>query len=206
MLTSFAIEFRRVRVGAEALGVVTSGTMEDGFIWRKYGQKEINGRRHPKLYHRCANRYLGCTATRRVQRTHEDGEAPAYEIAYYGQHTCRGAAAACQQLPPTVVDFGSNNAWGCGTAAPAASEQQRWLSLDGEMSQGVWSSSSSPASEAGFEAQTAHELHGTAQLVAPSYAPDPVTEFLDGSFDWASVLYDGLFGFGAPHHTIAPIQ
>jgi hypothetical protein len=27
---------------------VTSGTTVDGFIWRKYGQKDINGHKHPR--------------------------------------------------------------------------------------------------------------------------------------------------------------
>ncbi|GJM92727.1 hypothetical protein PR202_ga09221 [Eleusine coracana subsp. coracana] len=131
--------------GAEPLSVVTSDTTVDGFIWRKYGKKEINGRRHPRLYHRCAYSHQGCTATRRVQRTHEDDEPAAYEIAYYGEHACRGAAAAAAcggRPPPGVVDFGSN-AWAsvdAAAAAPAASEHQLW-SFDGEMSQGGWSSS-----------------------------------------------------------------
>ncbi|TVU36627.1 hypothetical protein EJB05_18568 [Eragrostis curvula] len=109
--------------GAEARSVVTSATTTvDGFIWRKYGQKDINGRNHPRcvlllpyylqrtfvppplilpptieltgvfpcrLYYRCAYKHQGCTATRRVQRTQD--EPPAYEIAYYGEHACRGA-------------------------------------------------------------------------------------------------------------------
>ncbi|XP_021311295.1 uncharacterized protein LOC8085397 isoform X1 [Sorghum bicolor] len=38
---------RRAR-GAEATREVTSGTTVDGFIWRKYGQKDINGHKHPR--------------------------------------------------------------------------------------------------------------------------------------------------------------
>ncbi|TVU36629.1 hypothetical protein EJB05_18570, partial [Eragrostis curvula] len=180
--------------GAEADRVVTgAATVVDGFIWRKYGQKDINGRNHPRLYHRCAYRNQGCAATRRVQQTQD--EPAAYEIAYYGEHTCRGAAS-CQGRaappPPAVVDFGSN-AWASAGGvwnAPTAS----W---DGDMSsQGGWSSSSA-SSEPGFEAHTTHEWHDMAGVVEPSltpcYAPDPVTEFLDGCFDWASVVSD----FGA---------
>ncbi|GJN17328.1 hypothetical protein PR202_gb04386 [Eleusine coracana subsp. coracana] len=199
--------------GAEPLRVVTSGTTVDGFIWRKYGKKEINGHRHPRLYHRCAYSHQGCTATRRVQRTHEDAHQPAaYEIAYYGEHACRGAAAAAcgGSPPPGVVDFGSN-AWtsvdAAAAAAPAASEQQLW-SFDGEMSRRGWSSSSA-SSEAGFEAQTTHEWRNTArlQLEVPAATPsDPVTEFLNGSFDWASVLNDATFGFGGALHHISTLQ
>ncbi|OEL19821.1 hypothetical protein BAE44_0019156 [Dichanthelium oligosanthes] len=205
------VGFRRAR-GAEAVKEVTSGTTVDGFIWRKYGQKDINGYKHPRLYYRCAHRQQqGCNATRRVQRTRE--QPPAYEIAYYGEHTCRGAtAAACHQLglggapPPGVVDFGSNS-WGS--------------SADASASQGGWSSSSvsasaSPSSEAGFdfdfEAQT-HEWkwHDTAAVdtklvcAAPCYASDPVTEFLDGCLGWESVLNDPL-DFTGLHHIAATFQ
>ena len=43
----FAVQFHRAR-GAEATREVTSGTTVDGFIWRKYGQKDINGHKHPR--------------------------------------------------------------------------------------------------------------------------------------------------------------
>ncbi|GJN17329.1 hypothetical protein PR202_gb04387 [Eleusine coracana subsp. coracana] len=182
----------RKRTREAALGVVKRRTMEDGFIWRKYGQKEINGRKHPRLYYRCAYSHQGCTATRRVQRTHEDAHQPAaYEIAYYGEHNCRGAAACQQNAPPTVIDFGSN-AWGCGTA-PAAVSEQLLFSCDGETmsSQGGWSPAT--ASEVGFEAETAHEWHdGAAQVEVPGMTPsDPATEFSDGGcFDWESLIND----------------
>ncbi|XP_062224680.1 transcription factor WRKY45-2-like [Phragmites australis] len=178
---------RRAR-GAEPLREVRSGTMVDGFIWRKYGQKDINGRKHPRLYYRCAYRHQGCTASRRVQRTQEPA---AYEIAYYGEHTCRGAAA-CQggAPPPTVVDSGSN-AWGSVDANRGSPASEQWF-RDSELSLGWWS----PAlSEVGFEAQT-HEWHGTARVEEPSatpcYASDPVLEFLDGCFGWESVIHDPL--------------
>jgi hypothetical protein len=38
---------RRAR-GAEAHREVQSGTTADGFVWRKYGQKDINGSKHPR--------------------------------------------------------------------------------------------------------------------------------------------------------------
>jgi hypothetical protein len=196
---------------------VTSGTAVDGFIWRKYGQKDINGHKHPRqvdsftrgsgrelscrsiwltggpvracwsdeippcrLYYRCAHKDQGCNATRRVQQTRE--QPAAYEIAYYGEHTCRGAwqqggAAAAAVAPPAVVDFGSSS-WGSAADTSRSSP-----------SQGGWSSpSASSEVGVGFGAQLAHEWHDTA-------APDPVTEFLDGCFGWESVLQD-RFDFG----------
>lgn len=170
--------------GAEATMEVTSGTAVDGFIWRKYGQKDINGHKHPRLYYRCAHKDQGCNATRRVQQTRE--QPAAYEIAYYGEHTCRGAwqqgGAAAAVAPPAVVDFGSSS-WG------SAADTSRGSPSPASVSQGGWSSPSASSEVGiGFGAQLAHEWHDTA-------APDPVTEFLDGCFGWESVLQD-RFDFG----------
>ncbi|RCV27898.1 hypothetical protein SEVIR_5G367400v4 [Setaria viridis] len=205
---------RRAR-GAEAVKEVTSGTTVDGFIWRKYGQKEINGHKHPRLYYRCAHKQQqGCNATRRVQRTRD--HPAAYEIAYYGEHTCRGAAAAACHLqggapPPAVVDFGSTS-WGSADAStggsPAASMSQ---------SQGGWSPppsvSPSPSSEVGFEfeAQTNewHDMATVDQLICattPCYASDPVMEFLDGSLGWESVLLNDPLDFAGLHHIATTFQ
>ncbi|AQK99664.1 Putative WRKY DNA-binding domain superfamily protein [Zea mays] len=161
---------RRAR-GGEATREVTSGTTVDGFIWRK-------------LYYRCAHKDQGCDATRRVQRTRE--QPAAYEIAYYGDHTCRGAATAWQQgaPAPAVVDFGSNS-WGSADTTSGGSPASVPLG-------GWWSPSAS--SEVGFEAHAAaHEWRDTAAA-----APDPVMEFLDGAFGWESVLED-RFDLGGLH-------
>ncbi|KAL6614260.1 hypothetical protein ACP70R_036530 [Stipagrostis hirtigluma subsp. patula] len=195
---------RRTRGGEAVREVRTSRTMVDGFIWRKYGQKDINGSAHPRLYYRCAYRDEGCGATRRVQRT--QGEPVAYDIAYYGEHTCRGAAAcqgAAAAPPPAVVDFGSNAAWGWGSAPAASCSDQLWC-WDSEASQG-WSSSSSASSEVAFEVQAQEWQDTGARVQEPSATPchdSPVLEFLDGCFDWVSVLNDP-FGFGALHHVAA---
>lgn len=130
-----------------------------------------------------------------MQRTQE--QPAAYEIAYYGEHTCRGAATAWQQqggaAAPAVVDFGSNS-WGSADASrgsPPASMSQ---------SQGGWSSASpSPSSEAGFEAQ--------AQAPHEWAAPDPVMEFLDGCFGWESVLLqDRSVDLGGLHDIASSFQ
>ncbi|KAJ1285978.1 hypothetical protein BS78_03G318600 [Paspalum vaginatum] len=175
---------RRPR-GAGAIKEVTSGTTVDGFIWRKYGQKDINGHKHPRLYYRCAHKNQGCSATRRVQRTQD--QPAAYEIAYYGEHTCGGAGQPPQgrggAAPPTVVDFGSNSVDATCRGSPPAS-----------MSQGGWSSASS---EVGLEFDAHEWWHGTEAVeeqrmggaTAGCYASDPV-EF--GCRGWESVLDDPL--------------
>ncbi|CAL9061626.1 unnamed protein product [Musa banksii] len=73
----------QVRVSS---GGVTEG-LEDGYSWRKYGQKEILGARHPRGYYRCSHRNsVGCLATKQVQRSDQD--PCVFDITYRGEHTC----------------------------------------------------------------------------------------------------------------------
>ncbi|RLN35723.1 putative WRKY transcription factor 30 [Panicum miliaceum] len=91
----------QVRVSSAAGGDVPA---DDGHSWRKYGQKEILGAKHPRGYYRCTHRHSqGCAATKQVQRADED---PAlFDVVYIGAHTCvqsgaaAGQAAAAAQAP-----------------------------------------------------------------------------------------------------------
>ncbi|XP_009607840.1 probable WRKY transcription factor 30 [Nicotiana tomentosiformis] len=75
-------------------GAPIEGTLDDGFSWRKYGQKDILGAKYPRGYYRCTLRHAqGCLATKQVQRSDEDPTI--LEITYRGRHTCnQGGASA----------------------------------------------------------------------------------------------------------------
>lgn len=60
---------------------------EDGYCWRKYGQKDILGSNFPRGYYRCTHRHTeGCLATKQVQRS--DSDPTVFEVTYRGRHTC----------------------------------------------------------------------------------------------------------------------
>nr|QBZ39631.1 WRKY DNA-binding protein 71 [Santalum album]QGQ64036.1 WRKY transcription factor 13 [Santalum album] len=70
--------------------------LEDGYRWRKYGQKAVKNSPYPRSYYRCTTQK--CTVKKRVERSYED---PSTVITTYeGQHnhhcpsTLRGSAAA----------------------------------------------------------------------------------------------------------------
>ncbi|KAF8698193.1 hypothetical protein HU200_035712 [Digitaria exilis] len=84
-------------------------TPDDGFSWRKYGQKDILGAKFPRGYYRCTYRTAqGCQATKQVQRS--DTDLSVFDVTYQGEHTChqknRHAAVAAtahgggSQSPP----------------------------------------------------------------------------------------------------------
>ncbi|KAK2996710.1 hypothetical protein RJ639_041864 [Escallonia herrerae] len=68
-------------------GTGLGGPLDDGYSWRKYGQKDILGAKFPRGYYRCTHRHVqGCLATKQVQRSDEDPTM--FEITYRGRHTC----------------------------------------------------------------------------------------------------------------------
>ncbi|PSS32481.1 WRKY transcription factor 70 [Actinidia chinensis var. chinensis] len=83
--------------------VNVSASMEDGYGWRKYGQKEILNSKFPRSYYRCTHkRSQGCKATKQVQTIQED--PPMYQTTYFGHHTCQRppllASQAISGSPP----------------------------------------------------------------------------------------------------------
>lgn len=56
-------------------------TSEDGYNWRKYGQKQVKGSECPRSYYKCTN--PNCQVKKKVERSH-DGQIT--EIIYKGAH------------------------------------------------------------------------------------------------------------------------
>ncbi|KAJ7962542.1 WRKY transcription factor [Quillaja saponaria] len=68
-------------------GTGLEGPLDDGYNWRKYGQKDILGANFPRGYYRCTHRNTqGCVATKQVQRS--DKDPTIFEVTYRGRHTC----------------------------------------------------------------------------------------------------------------------
>ncbi|XWS30106.1 hypothetical protein CRYUN_Cryun24cG0089600 [Craigia yunnanensis] len=77
--------------------------LEDGYRWRKYGQKAVKNSPYPRSYYRCTTRK--CGVKKRVERSFQD---PSVVITTYeGQHnhhipaTLRGSAAG--MLSPSIL-------------------------------------------------------------------------------------------------------
>jgi hypothetical protein len=93
----------------------TSVPYEDGYEWRKYGEKKINGTSHTRSYFRCTYKDdTGCLATKHVQQQDTSSDPPMFQVTYNNHHTCRSskgahaaAAAAAmkniKQEPPAVL-------------------------------------------------------------------------------------------------------
>ncbi|KAG1371490.1 WRKY transcription factor 55 [Cocos nucifera] len=91
-----------------------TGNMElppdDGYTWRKYGQKDILGSRFPRSYYRCTHKsYYGCEAKKQVQRLDDDPYT--YEIKYCGNHSCHTSIAPLliSSMAPTTTTTTTTN-------------------------------------------------------------------------------------------------
>ncbi|XP_058745521.1 probable WRKY transcription factor 41 [Vicia villosa] len=86
----------------------SEGSMEDGYSWRKYGQKDILGAKFPRGYYRCTHRNAqGCLATKQVQKSEADPMI--YEITYKGRHTCIQSSHLNKPHSSKKMKFGQNN-------------------------------------------------------------------------------------------------
>ncbi|WOL20494.1 putative WRKY transcription factor 41 [Canna indica] len=90
---------RKVQMRVSSSGGGSASSLDDGFYWRKYGNKTILGAKHPRSYYRCKDRTSkGCLATKQVQQSNKDPQV--LDITYHGIHTCR--ASSCLQAPKPV--------------------------------------------------------------------------------------------------------
>ncbi|KAL2473186.1 putative WRKY transcription factor 2 [Forsythia ovata] len=60
---------------------VGGSTAEDGYNWRKYGQKQVKGSEYPRSYYKCT--HANCPVKKKVERSHEGHIT---EIIYKGEH------------------------------------------------------------------------------------------------------------------------
>ncbi|KAF8652445.1 hypothetical protein HU200_062777 [Digitaria exilis] len=56
--------------------------LEDGYNWRKYGQKQVKGSENPRSYYKCT--YHSCSMKKKVERSLADGRIT--QIVYKGAH------------------------------------------------------------------------------------------------------------------------
>ncbi|XP_027928143.1 probable WRKY transcription factor 3 isoform X1 [Vigna unguiculata] len=89
---------------------------DDGYNWRKYGQKQVKGSEYPRSYYKCT--HLNCLVKKKVERA-PDGHIT--EIIYKGQHNHEKP-----QANRRVKDNGDSN--GSANVQPKSeSNSQGWV-------------------------------------------------------------------------------
>lgn len=84
--------------------------LEDGYRWRKYGQKAVKNSPHPRSYYRCTNNK--CFVKKRVERCSED---PSLVVTTYeGQHTHHSPAVLRGSMVPadsSIININTLMPW-----------------------------------------------------------------------------------------------
>ncbi|VVA95624.1 unnamed protein product [Arabis nemorensis] len=83
--------------------------LEDGYRWRKYGQKVVKGNPNPRSYYKCTAN--GCTVTKHVERASDD--LTSVLTTYIGKHTHNVPAARNN----SHVGSGGSGTIQCGLAS-----------------------------------------------------------------------------------------
>ncbi|KAG2486081.1 hypothetical protein HYH03_015284 [Edaphochlamys debaryana] len=86
--------------GSGTTRIVDITNMDDGYRWRKYGQKTVKGSPFPRAYYKCT--YLGCTVRKHVERSAEDETR--FVVTYEGQHNHRPPGVVRRRSPKGTAD------------------------------------------------------------------------------------------------------
>ena len=90
---------------------------DDGYNWRKYGQKQVKGSENPRSYYKCT--YHSCSMKKKVERSLADGRIT--QIVYKGAHnhpkplsTRRNSSGGVAAAEDQQAASGLSQAAGCG--------------------------------------------------------------------------------------------
>lgn len=129
--------------------------LDDGYRWRKYGQKAVKNSPYPRSYYRCTT--PNCGVKKRVERSSED---PTVVVTTYeGQHTHPSPAAARGFMLDASSGFGSTTAVSGGGASLAMSQQYQQQ----QAAQSLLFNSSNVALNSGSNYQNASSFGGFLQ-------------------------------------------
>lgn len=92
---------------------------DDGYNWRKYGQKQVKGSENPRSYYKCT--YPNCPTKKKVER---NLEGQITEIRYKGKHnhpkppSNRRSSASSQGIQGSLHSEASDHSFGGRSGTP----------------------------------------------------------------------------------------
>ncbi|XP_042505702.1 probable WRKY transcription factor 34 isoform X2 [Macadamia integrifolia] len=98
---------------------------EDGYNWRKYGQKQVKGSEYPRSYYKCT--HPNCQVKKKVERSH-DGQIT--EIIYKGAHNHQKPQPSRRSAVGSAFPLGEMSETGEGSGTSVKVEESSiWKSV-----------------------------------------------------------------------------
>ncbi|CAI0379046.1 unnamed protein product [Linum tenue] len=174
---------REPRVVVQTLSEVD--ILDDGYRWRKYGQKVVRGNPNPRSYYKCTN--VGCPVRKHVERASHDPKAVI--TTYEGKHN---------HDVPAAKNSSSHDAAAAAAAAAAAmssssplriirSDESDTISLDLGVGRGSSAAAENRSSVHHHHQQPFHSEHGQ-QTGGPSFSK-------------AAIYYGGMTQYASTRQT-----
>ncbi|KAJ1273822.1 hypothetical protein BS78_05G014300 [Paspalum vaginatum] len=95
---------------------LTTMPYDDGYVWRKYGEKTINGTSYTRSYFRCTYKYdTGCQATKHVQQQQQaaggnhTADPPMFQVTYNNRHTCNNSISSQAAAMPSLIQVSDDD-------------------------------------------------------------------------------------------------
>ncbi|TKY57373.1 WRKY transcription factor 20 [Spatholobus suberectus] len=98
--TATGLQASHAEVRGSGLSVAAEKTSDDGYNWRKYGQKHVKGSEFPRSYYKCT--HPNCEVKKLFERSH-DGQMT--EIIYKGTHDHPKPQPSCRYSTGTVMSI-----------------------------------------------------------------------------------------------------
>ncbi|XP_078181415.1 WRKY transcription factor 55-like [Carex rostrata] len=96
---------KRRRTENNSWTCTTTMPYDDGYQWRKYGDKKISGTNFSRSYFRCTfKEEQGCLAKKLVQETTNKDQTNFFHVTYTNEHTCNSQIPVSPPVPVSQSD------------------------------------------------------------------------------------------------------
>lgn len=173
-----------------------SDLIDDGYVWRKYGQKAILDANHPRSYFRCTHKHeQNCQARKYTQQIQDN--PPKFLTTYYDQHTCTNFLRSSDDDDDLFSDTAAMNSSSSGSVLLSFGSSATTAAANIFKQDSIFYSSSSSVKQEMTVPSHGHSMSTTTSdpyLVSPDITSGS-SMFDDGDDDFFARVYFPTYQF-----------